>query len=277
MNEPNAAPALPDTPAPAAPPSEPNSQPTPSPAPLFAVPDAYKDKPWSSKIKTQDDLWKQLDNTQTLVGKKIIVPDFESGDPKEIEEYVNNLRPKDKAAYKFEAIPEGDRGVISDIIHKVGVPASMANKMMGDLMAHVNGLKDKMFDNNAFMEDMKKSLGENYKEKFKETSEVLKKMLSPEDHKLIDIDAPNIYSSAVYKIATKLQEDYKALSKKLHEQYGATETGAAGEGDQADVGQVDKLAERKRLRAEISALSKKQHDASDLEKLIQDLDATYRK
>jgi len=61
-------PAAPVSPPAAAPP--PDARPkladepvTPPPAsPDFKVPDAYKDKPWANKIKTEEDLYKQIDN-----------------------------------------------------------------------------------------------------------------------------------------------------------------------------------------------------------------------
>lgn len=74
---------------------------TPTPAPSdFAIPEAYKDKPWASKVKSHDDLWKQLENTQSLIGKKAIAPDFKTATPQEIEDYYSQMRPADKAEFQ---------------------------------------------------------------------------------------------------------------------------------------------------------------------------------
>lgn len=43
---------------------------SPPSEPAFVVPDAYKGKGWVEKVKSPDDLWKTLDNAQSLLGKR---------------------------------------------------------------------------------------------------------------------------------------------------------------------------------------------------------------
>jgi hypothetical protein len=244
--------------------------------PAFAVPDAYKDKPWAAKVKSPDDLWKQLDGAQGLIGKKVVVPDFEKADPKDIEDYVAQLRPKDKTAYKFDdATPAEQKAALADMLHEVGIPAFQANKLIEKYKAIESAEVAKAFDNTAFIEDVKKAFGDGYEEKFKETTNVLKNLLPPETFKLVDIDAPNIVSATVYKIAAKLQDDYKALSKQLHDKYGAKELGVGGEADPSKTVAVDIKALQKQIRAEIFALDKRPHTAEEKAALQQRLNATY--
>lgn len=231
----------------------------------FAIPDAYKDKPYVAKIKTQDDLWKQLDNTQALVGKKAVVPDFEKGDPKDIEAYVAQLRPKDKSGYKLsETIPEDDRGVIAGILHDTGLPASMANKLMEGLMTHLTGSAQKMFDKDGFDKILETSFGEKWKDAGGQTAKIIAGLVTESDRELLE-KVPNQYLGLVYRITA-------AMEKK----YGAKETGAGAEGGEGASGPVDKTAERKAIRAEITALKSGPHSDDDRLRLNDKLADTYK-
>lgn len=251
--------------------SPPPASPPPPPPPAgdgtgdFSVPDAYKDKPWSAKIKTQDDLWKQLDNTQTLVGKKSVIPDFEKGDQKEIDEYIGQLRPKDKSAYKLaDTIPEEERGPIVDILHEAGLPAPIANKMMEKMMAHVLGLSSKMYDRDDFFKAAEGKFGAGYKDTIGKAKQLVNGVIPKELAERIDA-MPNEYHVAFY-------EGLKAIMDK----YGATESGAPGEGGEG-AGADNKEEARKAIRAEIATLEKKPHTVEQKMALQNKLADTYKK
>jgi len=258
--------ATPAAAQPAAPPSD------------FAIPDVYKDKPWAAKVKSSDDLWKQLENTQSLIGKKAIAPDFKTATPKEIEDYYAQMRPADKSEYQFdETIAPEQKGAYADLLHKHGISAKQGNDLIKDYVALQNTQAAKLFDNDAFVADMKKSFGDNYKEvAFKEVSDILKSQLSEADFKMIDIDMPNVYAAAVYKATAKLQKDYKELAANLHKKYGVTESAAAANAP-ATVGTVDIESQANKLRDDIKAISRRNHTAEEKQALVNQLANLYKK
>lgn len=236
----------------------------PATQPDFAIPDGYKDKPWAAKIKTPDDLWKQLDNTQALVGKKMVVPDWDKADPKEIDEYIGNLRPKDKTAYKFaDDVPEEQRTAYADMLHDVGIPAYQANKLIEKYMGLEKAQSAKMYDKDGFMAELKASFGDGYEKTSGDTAKVLSAHLNEKDRAALE-HIPNQFLGLIYRVAASMQKAY-----------GASEGGAAGEGG-AGGASVDQEANRKRIRGEITALDKKPHTAEDKQKLLDQLTATYK-
>jgi hypothetical protein len=94
-------PATDQTPPPAQQPSEP---------PAFVVPDAYKDRGWVEKVKSPDDLWKTLDNAQSLLGKRPAgIPANDAPDA-EWEAFYKVARPESADKYTLgdiEGVPEG--------------------------------------------------------------------------------------------------------------------------------------------------------------------------
>lgn len=82
----------------------------PSQPPEFVVPDAYKGKGWVDKVKSPDDLWKTLDNAQSLLGKRPAgIPANDAPDA-EWEAFYKVARPESADKYTFsdiEGIPEG--------------------------------------------------------------------------------------------------------------------------------------------------------------------------
>ena len=69
----------------------------------FKLPDEYKDKSWAGKVKTQDDLYKQIDNLTALVGKKAVIPNLKDATAEEREAFYSQLRGKDAAEYPIPA------------------------------------------------------------------------------------------------------------------------------------------------------------------------------
>lgn len=271
-----AATPTPETPAPAAQPTpETPASPTPE-AKLesaatpneFKVPDEYKDEPWLDKVKTQDDLWKQLKNAQALIGKKSVAPDFETMTPEQMEEHFAAQRADvDKTAYKFdEATPEDLKGQYAEMLHKYALPPKVANSMIGEF----NKIQNAAFADAFTQEGMDKELEASFGKDFKQTAGVVarevKEILSAEDNKLLDEAIPNQFLGLFYR--------YGAA---LHKKYGASETGAAASGGQSGAPAQDINKVRTELRAKIADITNRPHTAADKQALVDQLDATYRK
>lgn len=118
-------------------------QPNASPAPAqetannnFTVPDAYKDRGWSEKIKSPDDLWKTLDNAQSLIGKRPAgVPSQDASEEEWNKFYAAAGRPEKPDAYQFsdvEGLPEGFdpapyKQKAATILHQAGLNQKQAD------------------------------------------------------------------------------------------------------------------------------------------------------
>lgn len=231
----------------------------------FSVPKEYADKGWAKKVKSSEDVYKLIDNLDATVGKKMVVPDFEKGDPKEIEAFINMLRPKSKDEYKFgEGVDSELAGKGAEIFHKYGIPASLLNKAIPEFMEISKARAEKMYSKEGMEEVLKKSFGENeYKKVGGEVANFLKENLSAEDKELLE-SIPNEQLGLVYR-----------LSKKIQDSYGAKETGLGGEGGEGvKGGNIDEV--RKTLRTQMAEMKNRPHTAEEYQKLLDKLSSTYK-
>jgi len=133
---------------------------------LFEIPEAYKEKTYAKELKTQEDVWKMLDNAQSLVGKKIGVPTDTSspdeiavfnkafGVPEKAEEYT--IEPSEEITKMYG---EADKEVMTEfkqVLHKAGANAKQAeilkegySNIIGNIVKKAEAQKaesDKAFD-----------------------------------------------------------------------------------------------------------------------------------
>jgi len=102
----------------------------------FTVPEAYQGKGWVEKIKSSDDLWKSLDNAQSLIGRKTI-PAADAPEAEWEKFYSAVGRPESPDKYELpdvEGIPEGVdlsqfKQKAASIAHSVGLTPKQANKL----------------------------------------------------------------------------------------------------------------------------------------------------
>lgn len=103
----------------------------------FTIPDSYKDRGWVEKIKSPDDLWKTLDNAQSLIGKRPAgIPSNDASDEDWNQFYKAMGRP-DEAKYDFkdpDGLPEGFdtssyKEQAAQILHKAGLNTKQADKV----------------------------------------------------------------------------------------------------------------------------------------------------
>ncbi len=255
------------TPAPTATPATPAPEVKPGEEPpaAYKVPDAYKEKPWASKIKSDDDLWKQVDNLQTAVGKKgMIIPDFKTATPEQIEEFVSATRPADKGVYKFgEGVDEGFVGEVGDIFLKNGISEYQGNKVIEAYQALEDKRVTEATSADGFKAVMAKSFGDKFEGDVKAVTTEIGTRLSPEDKQMLE-GIPNQYLGMIYR-----------LTRSMQKAYGANENGSAHTGDNGSPGTQDLTAVRAGIRTEIAALSTRMHTAEEKQTLINKLQATY--
>lgn len=111
----------------------------------------YLDKPYMQAIDSPERLFKEFDNAQNLIGKKINIPGPDATD-KEQDDYLNMIRPKDKSVYKLPEshLPDNLKGFhnegfedkITDLFQKAALTpkqASILAEGYDNLMLNANG------------------------------------------------------------------------------------------------------------------------------------------
>lgn len=252
--------------APAAPPSTPNADPAAPAAPPapgtdpaapqapteYKIPEAFKDKPWASKIKSDEDLWKALDGAQTLIGKKHAPIDPTKATPQQLEEYKAAHRPADIAEYKFnDDVPEEERQAIGKMLYDEGIPAWQANKIIENYTAMEAAQVAKLYDKDEYMAVMKESFGDEHLKTVGRVQRALDKLLSPEDKSALE-HTPNVYLATIYRAVNTILE-----------KYGVEDTGAGGGTPPGQQEPTDVAAESSAILKQIQALEANPHHSAE--------------
>lgn len=251
-----------------APDAKPPANPDPSPSPQpsdYKIPDEYKDKPWAAKIKSEADLYKQLDHLNSAVGKKTIAPDLAKATDAEREEYYAQTRPKELAEYKFGETtdPIISQGM-GESLMKNGVSAVQANAIIADYQANEQKLLAAQFSPDGMKEAMKTAFGDDWEKVSGATRNALKTVMSPEDNAMLD-NLPNPYIALVYRTMGSVAKAY-----------GVTESGAHTEAGKGNPAPTDITSVRQGLRDSIAALQRRPHTAQEKEVLVGQLRKTYQ-
>lgn len=239
--------------------------------PEWKVPDAYKEKPWAQKVKSEDDVYKQLDNLDSLVGKKNVVPDFKTAKPEEIEAFYSQLRPADKTAYQFGE--NADKEFVStfqDSFHKNGISETQSKALIADYQKLETAKMEQMTSEEGFKNAMTKAFGEKYDADVSAVVADQAKFFSKDEQAMLE-KMPNQYLAAFYKQA----RDYQKQIAQLKTEYGATESGAQANGGNGNMPAPNVEETRKSLRAEIRALDGKPFSEKALQEKKDALQATY--
>lgn len=227
----------------------------------FKVPDAFKDKPWASKIKSEDDLYKQIDTLDALKGKKYVVPGADTP-AEEVDKYFDGLKPQEISAYEIGDDIQ-DKELIGKMMQDANLHPHQAKKLLPAYLAYEKNLLEQATSADGFKAEMVKSFGEKYDAQSQAVVNELKQHLSAEDKKVIDT-IPNAYLGIVYRLVNKMQQAY-----------GAQENGDAHTAKSGQQVQVDMVKERSDLRKQIAELDNRPHTAQEKQDLINKLQATY--
>ncbi len=236
-------------------------------AAAFVLPDEYKDKPWAAKVKSTEDLYKQIDNLTTLAGKKNAYPAADAT-PEQLNEYYAGLRPESAEVYDFgkdHPNPEVAKQ-FGEMLFKSNISQHQAKQLITDYQAFEKATMEKATSADGFKEVMTKQFGEKYDATVATISKSLEQYASKEDQAVINA-MPNEYIGSVYK-----------LMDSILKAHGATQGGADLHNEKAGVpsGGVPIETQRSEIRSKITALENGPHTAKQKQDLVDALDATYR-
>ena len=234
-------------------------------ATTFTIPKEYAEKGWAKKVKSIDDVYKQLDNLDSVAGKKRVVPDLSKTDDPEVQEYITALRGDTKIEdYKFgENTPKeyGDR--VAKILFDKGIPKSIGNAIIAEYQGLVKEQMEAQFSKEGYDKIVAGVFGEN-KQKAGEVVNIIAELLGPEGKAHLETKIPN----------GQVEFMYKFLSSVI-DKYGIKDTGAgAGGGEGGGTGgDIEKT--RSEIRAKMKKLTSGTHTQAEKDALQKQLDATY--
>jgi hypothetical protein len=235
------------------------------PAGQFVVPKEYAEKGWAKKVKSQDDVYKLVDNLDSVAGKKRIVPDLSDLSKPEAQEYLASLRGTTKKEdYKFgENTPPEMAGEYAGLFFDAGIPASMAEKIVKGHEAIQAKEIAKMFDKDGMKAEMAKTFGDDGK-RAGEVINMVSEILGPEGKDFMENKVPNHMVGFMFKFMDSIKQ-----------KYGVNDSGTGGQGGEGGGG-ANIEATRAAIRADIRKLDGRSHTGEEKAALLKKLDATYK-
>lgn len=243
--------------------------------PAFVVPDAYKDRGWVEKVKSPDDLWKTLDNAQSLLGKRPAGIPANDAPDEEWQKFFQAARPESADKYTLgdiEGLPEGvDLAPYKAQAQKLMYDAGLTQKQADALWKQYLGVEmgavaqsqqdlDKRYD-----ETLNKTFGEKRAEAEAKAQEIINKYV-PEDlrtniTKLVNNPEGMV---GVIALATEMQAKHDAELASIKAEYGAEGKLPNGSGkvESANINEVVTELAKLRLSPEAQDFTKSGHKAA---------------
>lgn len=246
------------------------------PAPSeFKLPDEYKDKPWAAKVKSLEDVYKQIDTLDTLKGKKSVVPNLKDATAEEREAFYSQLRGKDATEYvipenpAFPTPPE-TQAVVAKLFMDNGVSPTQAEAIIKGYQELGATQLAQQFDPEGMKKSMETAFGPEWEKTTGAVRNTIKSMMNEDDQKALD-HIPNNILGLVYRT---MGNTIKAVNETLAK-YGAKETFAHLNAPNGGVGPTDMNSQREGWRNELAALSSRPHTYDEQQVIIAKIAKSY--
>lgn len=249
--------------------------------PAFTVPDTYKDRSWAGKLKSPDDVWKQLDNLDQLAGKKTVgTIDYETATPEQIAAHHAKLAPADTSAYQFgEGADPEFSSAVAGVFKENGINAYQGNQIIKKVLEIAGGVGEKTKANatsaKAFLEMAKARFGDEHEKASVAINNTITKNATPDDLKVFN-DMDNATRIAVDQTIYNLSKGYEERIAKILKEHGIKETGAQGSGGDGQM-KNDAAQQRAEIRKQMRELAAKPHTQAEKDALQQQLNALIGK
>ena len=246
----------------------------------FQLPDEYKEASWASKVKSQDDLYKQLDNLSGLVGKKTIKPiDYETASDQEIADYHKSLAPeKGMEAYGFKDMDDPVSKVVGEAFVELGVNEYQGQKFLEKvnpvLEQMVTSIKAEETSAEGYEALAKEAFGDEYEAQVSTAANQLKNHASENDQKVFD-EVDNKTRIAIDRTVNAISKAYEDRIQAILDEHGVKESGAQASGKTGSPA-TDVKDTQRALRQQIRDLDNRPHTAQEKQELINKLNATYK-
>lgn len=176
--------------------------------------DKYKDKGWAKKVvneKGEIDVEKaliQIDNLESLVGKKVVAFDWKNATDEQIDQYWQQVGVKDHTEYDVENVPEFNRENIQKLLHRSKIPPKLAKSLVENYLALETQQVAELYSEKGFKQALVENLGEDFKPKADAVRDTLKSLLSHDELVYMEQSVPNATIGLVYKIVYNIIDQY---------------------------------------------------------------------
>jgi len=199
------------------------------------APDLYKDKGYMKNIvddkgeTTAERLFKEVDELQTLKGKKYLPFDHANATEEEAQAHIDATKPENAEVYKVEGlVPPGKESAIQGIFHEAGAEPHKADKIIKGYLAYEQSEMAKLTNPEDFKEQLKTSFGDDFEAIAKGVGDAMKGVQSEDDQKIMGV-MTNPQLSMVYRLVNTLVKDYGIDTKNIK-----TPLGGGGMGSVVD-------------------------------------------
>lgn len=246
-----------------------------SEAPAFKIPDEHKDKSWSKKVTSQEDLYKQLDNLTALAGKKSIVPNLKDATPEEREAFYSQLRGKDATEYPIPdnpafPTPAETQPAVAKLFMDNGVNPVQAEAIIKGYQELGAKQVAEQFSDEGFKASMETAFGPEWEKTTGAVFNTIKGMMNEDDQKAIN-HIPNSILGVVYRT---LGNTIKAVDTTL-QKYGAKETFAHLSAPAGQVAPTDIGSQRQAWRNELASMTMRPHTEAEKKIIIDKISNSY--
>ena len=229
----------------------------------FQLPEHLRES-LGSFIKTQDDVWKQLDYLNKLKGQKEILPiDYSKATQEEITAYHAKTAAKDVSNYEVQSETRLGKAV-AEAFKTAGLSAYQGKQ----IMQAIRPIMQEEVSPEGYEKISKEVFGEKYLDVRKQSAEIMKGALTDDMIKVIDT-LPNEYKVAMDSIVL-------SIKTKLEKDYGVRSGGASPSGTSSQIGVADLNKQRGEIFKQISAMKNRPHSEAEKKSLLDQLNATFR-
>lgn len=212
---------------------------TPPPAPEWKLPPEFEKASWAAKVKSQEDVYKLVDNLNSAIGKKAIVPTEETHSPEEVERYYNEmLRPKDIEAYTLPTeeegyVPSGFEQDFKTMAHEAG----LSPRQWSIISQKFNEFGQKQYeasiDPNAFAQQ--------FQETFKTKDDSFRKQL---DSFIVDALGEQT-ATEIFNMPNEAALHYYKTMDAIRKKFGAQESGLPANSQPSSPTQAKSLSDQR--------------------------------
>ena len=226
----------------------------------FKVPDEYADRGWAKKVKSEDDLYKQLDELDKLAGKKQLgIDDFDATNSEHVSSVLDKMKPESVDAYEApEYMDDATKDLATNALFEAGVPPEPANKALNQVAEQLKQQDVDNFSKEGLENVLKEQFGDKYEQRFGQLQKEVREVLDDKQVEAIE-NMPNQTIGLLFSSFDKIMQAHGARD------------GTSPAGNNEGSGALTKEAAASQItdvRKQLNELSSKPHTQEQRSQLI---------
>lgn len=238
----------------------------------FKIPDEYADRGWAKKVKSEGDLYKQLDELDKLAGKKqLSVDDFDATNSEHVNSVLDKMKPESVESYEVpEYMDDATKDLATNALFEAGVPAEAANKALNQVAEQLKQQDVDNFSKEGLENVLKEQFGDKYEQRFGQLQKEVREVLDDKQVEMIE-SMPNQVIGLLFSSFDKLVQAHGARD-------GTSPAGNnEGSGALTKEAAASQITEVRKQLQELSRRPHTQEQKSGLVKRLQELHAVAGK